>query len=75
MKMHLYYVYDRMADEYGPIFEQRNHGVARRTFEQMVQKWAGRPEEYRLYCVGDKDQETGLIHIFDKEEVPLDGSL
>lgn len=76
MKMHLYTVYDRMSEEYGPIFEQRNHGVARRTFKSMLEKWSGREDEYRLFCLGTKDNETCDMSLFPvREEVPPDGTL
>lgn len=75
MKMYLYTVYDRMSEEYGPLFEQKNSGVARRTYKQMLEKFAGREDEYRMYCMGWRDTETGDITLQDKYEVPPDGAL
>jgi hypothetical protein len=61
MIVSLYSVYDRVAKEYEPLFEAKNHDSAIRKFrQQILAKYGGR-KEFDLYYCGDFDRERGLI--------------
>ena len=50
--MILYSIYDKVADEYGPIYEAKNDMVASRAYASLV-----KPEiahDYELYAVGER---------------------
>lgn len=64
MICNLYVVYDRLAQESGPIFECKNHGVARRAYDQMIAK-TGRMDEYQLICLGSVNHDNQRLDIFD----------
>lgn len=56
----LYSVYDKTADEYGPVFQAVNDGVAKREYNRL-----GIPEslkkEYSLHKIGYFDSKTGDV--------------
>lgn len=63
--MNLYVVYDKLAEESGPIFEAKNHQVARRKHEQLMER-TGRPDEYQLLylgCINHADQTMELCQL------------
>lgn len=50
--MILYSIYDKVADEYGPIYEAKNDMVASRAYAGLI-----KPEmayDYELYAVGER---------------------
>ena len=50
--MILYSIYDKVADEFGPIYEAKNDMVASRAYASLV-----KPEmahDYELYAVGER---------------------
>lgn len=58
----LYCIYDKVAKEYGPVFESKNDGVALRSYYGLLGKTEGLfKEEYVLYCIGTLDKETCAI--------------
>lgn len=60
--MKLFSVYDRKAEEFGPLFEAKNEDVAIRQFKNMLSSERMlSPEDYNLYCFGEFDREKGHI--------------
>jgi hypothetical protein len=52
----LYVIYDRLAEESGPILECKNDSVAVRAYKRALESQkAGADDEYWLYCVGEFD--------------------
>lgn len=87
MKTNLYVVYDRVAEESGPVFEAKNDGVALRRFSMLMQENSSKgliPEDFRLLKVGEIDHSTSLViptdipeivdtvHQFKEKEVEID---
>lgn len=60
MKMKMYTMYDKLAMEYGPTFEQKNDACAVRSVKSMF-KDTLQLEDYQLYNVGDVIREDGQI--------------
>lgn len=60
MEGKLYLVYDRMADEHGPVFQSRNDGTALRTFTSML-KDTTYPEDFELLCVASIDKSGNVV--------------
>jgi hypothetical protein len=60
--MIIYSFFDKVANEYGPLFECVNDGVALRQFEHMLKKMdeADR-EDLALYRIGEFDRADGEI--------------
>lgn len=67
----LYVVYDRTAEEAGPIFQAKNDAVASRAFQQLVNQQEY-PEDFRLMHVGEFSSEalTGEFFMKPREVVP-----
>lgn len=62
MKTRLYVVYDRVAQESGPVFEAKNNGVARRQFVNMLnQERALNKDDYELICVAVMDHSINVV--------------
>lgn len=62
MIMGLYSVYDRLAEEYGPVFEAPTNAVACRSFEILMKEAKiGKVSEYKLLSLGSVDHTTGEI--------------
>lgn len=62
----LYVVYDRLAQESGPVFEAKNDLVASRNYRQILKE--ANPSEYLLLRVGNIDHERNTI---DAEATPV----
>ena len=60
--MILYSIEDKIANEFGPVFQAKNDGVAKRMYVQTMQGdrilYA---DDYRLWSVGEFDVETGVL--------------
>lgn len=56
--MRVYTIFDRLAQEAGPVFEQRNDAVALRAYKKMLLKSGEHPEEYQLLWIGTIDHNT-----------------
>lgn len=56
----LYVIYDRTAEESGPVFEAKNDGIALRNVHLML-KDKPFQEDYVLLCVGSIDHDTSVI--------------
>lgn len=59
MKTKIYCIFDRIAQEAGPIFEAKNDGIALRMYHQV--NLPGSSEDYYLLRVGDFDHETCVL--------------
>lgn len=68
--MNLYTVKDSVAEEFGPLFQAKNDGVATRMFLELL-KQTKQPFEYKLFMVGQFDHDTGLIDPVSPEPVVL----
>lgn len=67
--MRLYVIFDRVAEEAGPIFEAKNDAVAQRQLRALfVQDRVSRPDEYWLFCVGAQDKRTMELEVFSPAE-------
>jgi len=58
MEVNIYGIYDTVAEQYGPLFEAKNDGVAQRNFEQLT-KDTQYGSEYDLYRLGSFNHDTG----------------
>lgn len=62
MEIRLYSIYDRLAEEYGPLFMQLNDEVARRQYYASLAKMDDTlVDDYALYYLGEYDTSTGRI--------------
>lgn len=59
MIYNLYSIYDKDAQEYGPLFNAKNDIVASRYVEEMI-KDVKHCDSYALYCMGEFDTENGI---------------
>ena len=60
MIYNLYSIYDKDAQEYGPLFNAKNAVIASRYVEQMLNE-VKNVDPYSLYCMGEYDTEKGII--------------
>lgn len=63
--MKLYSVKDIVADEFGPVFEAKNHAVANRAYRKLLLDNVANASDYELHCIGDFDSEKGVITVGD----------
>lgn len=61
MLYNLYSIYDKDANEFGPLFNAKNALIASRYVEQMI-KEVDNVDPYAVYCMGEYDTEKGIIH-------------
>lgn len=74
MKNRIYTIYDRVAEECGPIWEAKNDGIAQRGYQKfMAESHSPYFEEtdYMLLCIGTVDKTTSLIEPFEPQEVTV----
>lgn len=64
----LYTIKDTIADEFGPLFQAKNDGVASRQFKHLLQRedLDFNNNEYLLYCVGEWNTEDGNFKKYEK---------
>ena len=55
--MRLYTIYDRAAEESGPVFQAKNDSVARRGYMQAIDG-SSAPYDFDLYYIGDYNEHT-----------------
>lgn len=60
MIYNLYSIYDKDAQEYGPLFNAKNALIASRYVEQMI-KDVENVDPYAIYKMGEYDTENGII--------------
>lgn len=59
MKVNIYTIYDKVANECGPIYQAKNDGVAFRAFINLIgENSTVNPSDYDVYCLGEFDTET-----------------
>ena len=56
----LYVIYDRVAEECGPVYQAHNDGVSLRQYRGLLQQ-VTRQDDYQLLLVGTIDTKTMLI--------------
>lgn len=59
MKMGVYVIYDRIAEEAGPLFTAKSDAVAIRNYRNSLKEVQA--SEYRLYAIGEYDSEKVLL--------------
>lgn len=60
--MKVYCVYDRVAQEGGPLFTAKNDGVALRIYRQLiVREKVENESDYLFYCLGEYDPEQPVL--------------
>lgn len=70
MLQKLYTIFDRRAEEAGPIFMAKNDSVAMRSFENLLNEEGVKQDEYKLLDLGVFDNEKCIITTKkDPEEV------
>lgn len=75
MKNFYYAIYDKMAEEFGPLFPAKNDKVAVRHFRQLIGS-AENKADYSLHCICEVDQESGQLSLpFQSYEVGLTDSV
>lgn len=60
MIYNLYSIYDKDAQEYGPLFNAKNSLIASRYLEQMMRD-VDNVDPYAIYKMGEYDTENGII--------------
>jgi hypothetical protein len=60
MKMGVYVIYDRIAEEAGPLFTAKSDSVAIRNYRISLKEVQA--SEYRLYAIGEYDNEKVLLY-------------
>lgn len=68
MKMNMYVVYDKVAEQSMPIFESRNDGTAWRAYQKSIIEADDIPQdEMKLICIGSINHDTLVVEL---EEAP-----
>lgn len=64
----MYVIYDKVAEECGPIQMAKNNGIANRMF---ISALADNPHilDYALYCLGRLNTETMSVLLFSEPEL------
>lgn len=76
MKSVIYTVYDKVAEEYGPLFEAKNDAVALRQFKQLIATVVvENRDDYVLYSCGTFDHDAGDLVSWDLDPVAFSGDL
>lgn len=57
----IYVVYDRVAEESGPVFEAKNDGVAIRQYLHLIKTKNMVPADFNLLHVGEIDHDVSVI--------------
>lgn len=78
MKRNLYVIYDRVAEESGPIFEAVNDGIANRRYKALIaeqtHEWFDETD-FVLFHIGEVDKTTNHINPYPPREVHIKISL
>lgn len=67
--MNLYCIYDRLAEEAGPIFEAKNDAVAFRMIMNSIKEY--HPEEYCIYCLGSFNHDPVELVAYESPQLVL----
>lgn len=71
MKQKLYVIFDKVAEEAGPVQCAKNDGIARRMFRQAI-KDAPFPGDFKILCIGEYDSDTVEFSIYNPPNEILD---
>lgn len=69
MKTRVYSILDKVAEEYGPLFEARNDSVAMRNYKKMIAEHDVEEDEFQLYYVCEIDKDDLKIGEIDPRRV------
>ena len=59
MKVNIYTIYDKIAEECGPVYQAKNDVVAYRAFKSLIGDTPNvNPNDYDVYCLGLFDTES-----------------
>lgn len=72
--MRVYMIFDRLAEEAGPVFEQKNDAVALRAYRKMLKSQGESPDEYQLLWIGTIDHRTVKCVINDSPVEVVSGA-
>ena len=62
MRMGLYTIFDRLAEQSGPVFEAANDAVANRQYKSLMDGAnVGQPQEYQLFKIGYLEHGTCVL--------------
>ena len=76
MKAVIYTVFDKVAEEYGPLFEAKNDAVALRQFKHLIATVVvENRDDYVLYSCGTFDHDAGVMVLADLNAVAYAGDL
>lgn len=62
-EQNLYTIFDRVAEESGPVFEAKNDAVALRKFRDFMKSNPIDPREFRLVALGRIDHATNKLTV------------
>lgn len=62
-EQNLYTIFDRVAEESGPVFEAKNDAVALRKFRDFMKQNPIDPREFRLIALGRIDHATNKLTV------------
>lgn len=71
MKMAIYALWDRLAEEAGPIWTARNDAVAIRNALIASKGQDVNQQDFFLYCIGEYDTEKVRLTEFEPRQVPM----
>jgi len=60
MKIFMYSVLDKKADEFGPPFMAKNDEVAKRNLSNLLRD-SPYPEDYQLFLIAEYESDTGEV--------------
>lgn len=78
MKRNLYVIYDRVAEESGPVFEAVNDGIANRRYKALISEQSHEwfdENDYILFQVGTIDKTTNVVTAIEPNEIYIKLSL
>lgn len=65
MKNRVYVIYDKIAEEGGPLFCAKNDGVASRNMRNLfASQKVDNPKDYQLMCLGEYDPDQPSLFDF-----------
>lgn len=65
MLIQLYTIYDRIAEDAGPIFCAKNDGVANRQYQHLLNEYQTDPLHFKLHRLGSFNTSTMIITSLD----------
>lgn len=69
-KFGIYTMYDETADEYSPVFEAKNNGIAMRYFQNALSaQHVNVLQDFHCYKIAEVDKDTCEVIPLEKQEV------